>query len=415
MKLNQSAAAQQGEGKVCENLFLPSAPLNPLLAFDFCQQIHFVALRRAVRKMQQGYIPGNPDLTERKSLARLHGAGAYIPHPDETKSVFRGVTLGVYRLVENLYCSRVNRSIPTVTEIVNVTARRAGVMPLHPEAVWTLSLYLDDRREEVTTVCVERTDTTWWVGRITPEIRVRGESDALFRPSILFVLDVATATVLAFRLIEETEIAQAIPLVVYDAIVAQRVPSARTAGGLRWHLPTGLAFEGGLPECGVDACRQIGIRLSRMDCSLPVIHALRGDWWKDFSDRQYSKRQFELLFDTYLEKVHGYGPYRPQERRDCDFGDLIGYSLDPAQQFPGLRSFLPSHAGLIAEDAVEYNGLHYTDELLSYWPNRRVEIKVSEHQEALAWVYVDGEVLCEVRARELRRADGTYRANRMER
>ncbi len=120
-----------------------------------------------------------------------------------------------------------------------------------------------------------------------------------------------------------------------------------------------------------------------------------------------------MLFDNYLHKAHGYGPLRMQEQQARDWANLIGYNRDPAWQFPALRCFLPSHNGIIGPDGtVEYDGLHYADELLSYWPGHPVTLRRSESSEAMAWVYLDGEVLCQAMARELRRQDGSYRPNR---
>ena len=80
---------------------------------------------------------------------------------------------------------------------------------------------------------------------------------------------------------------------------------------------------------------------------------------------------------------------------------------------PALRQLLPVHPGTIdADGAVEFDGLHYEDDLLKYWPGHRVQLRRSEQAEATAWVYLDGEVLCQAMARELRRKDGTHRPNR---
>jgi len=44
------------------------------------------------------------------------------------------------------------------------------------------------------------------------------------------------------------------------------------------------------------------------------------------------------------------------------------------------------------------------------FPGTPVTLRCSEQSEAIAWIYLNGEILCEAKARELRRPDGTYRA-----
>lgn len=51
----------------------------------------------------------------------------------------------------------------------------------------------------------------------------------------------------------------------------------------------------------------------------------------------------------------------------------------------------------------------YGYRLLTLFPNTPVTLRQSEHSEATTWIYLDGETLCEAKARELRRPDGTYR------
>jgi hypothetical protein len=61
---------------------------------------------------------------------------------------------------------------------------------------------------------------------------------------------------------------------------------------------------------------------------------------------------------------------------------------------------------------VAFDGLHYTEDLLTYWPGSRITVKRSEHTEAVLWIYLGGEILCQAMARELARRDGSYRATR---
>lgn len=90
----------------------------------------------------------------------------------------------------------------------------------------------------------------------------------------------------------------------------------------------------------------------------------------------------------------------------------MGYNRDPAWQLPALQ-LLPTDTGVIdAHGAVAWDGLHFADELLTLFPHTDVTLRLSQHSEATAWVYIDGAIVCEAKARELRRADATYRTRR---
>ena len=114
-----------------------------------------------------------------------------------------------------------------------------------------------------------------------------------------------------------------------------------------------------------------------------------------------------------MHKAYGYSPLRIREERDRVYDHLVGYNRDPAWQLPALRYFLPLHSGVISDEgSIFYEGLHYTDELLAYWIGAKVTFRLSEHTEALIWVYLEGSMLCTALARELRRRDGTYWSHR---
>jgi hypothetical protein len=103
-------------------------------------------------------------------------------------------------------------------------------------------------------------------------------------------------------------------------------------------------------------------------------------------------------------------PLRAKRQSDREFAGLLGYNRDPAWQLPALRLLLPAHQSIINNQGeVEFDGLHFQDDLLTLFPNTPVTLRQSEYSEATAWIYLDDEILSEARARELRRPDGTYR------
>ena len=123
-----------------------------------------------------------------------------------------------------------------------------------------------------------------------------------------------------------------------------------------------------------------------------------------------------MLFDNYIEKFSDHGPRLRRNWLEWDYSHLVGYNRDPAWQFPALRRLLPSHVSTIGDDGtVAYDGLHYENDLLAYWLGHGVTLRQSEASEAIAWIQLDGEILCRAVARELRREDGSYRPNRSRR
>jgi len=391
---------------LCTSVF--DSPLQP----DICQRIHFTALQAAARGLHYDACPDHISLAQLCQRAHWQGPAAYLAHPADVERAFRGVTLAVYQAIEALYCSRLERSIQMVWRILDVMAQRGDMPTVEYEAVWAICLYLDERRAANSDVTIERIDTAWWVAQITPGVRIQ-HGDALpHRPTIACVIDTRPSRALAFRIVDG-DMGESISLAIYDAIVSQRQPAREGIAGLTWRLPIRIATEVDMPSDCRDACARIGIEVEPATGALPLLDSLRGDWTRALSDRPLQQGHFAVLFDNYLDKVQGYGPLRTQEHQDREFVSLVGYNRDPAWQFPALRDFLPLRPGRIAQDgSVEYDGLHYEDELLTYWPDQPVTLRRSETAEALAWVYLDGEMLCPAMARELRRQDGSFRPNR---
>ena len=164
---------------------------------------------------------------------------------------------------------------------------------------------------------------------------------------------------------------------------------------------------------GLNACKRLAIAVERPNDTKAFLGSLHEEWWRDMSGGLYSQEQLALLFDNFLHRIRGFGPRRVQEEKGREFAHLIGYSRDPACMFLELRNLLPPHPCATHTDGtVEVDGLHYWDKLLTYFPRRAVIFRQSAHAEARAWIYLNGEILCEAMATELRRQDGTHRPNR---
>jgi hypothetical protein len=398
---------------VSENPFLSNSALNLPLQPDICQQMHFTALQAVVNSPCSDALPPHLSNDELRRRRRIQGGEACLAHPAHVEQVFSGVTLSVYQAIEELFCQRLGRNVHTVWCILEKMATQADSPAVKYEAVWSICQYLQERRQANADTTVEHTESTWQLIQICPDVIIQDMND-VYRPTILCVLDTSALKVLSFRITHDPEIEETAALTLYDAIESKRRPSPNGSAGLIWQLPLELATEVGLTSSTEKALNQLGIdTVPDRSTTLPFVDTLRSGWDKDLTGRDLQKNRFVMIFDNYLQKVHGYGPMLERKYRDRDFTHLIGYNRDPAWQFPALRQFLPQRSGLIDQaGAVEYNNLHYEDELLAYWPGNQVALRRSQKAEAVAWIYLDEEILCQATARELRRKDGSYRPNR---
>jgi len=391
-----------------ENPFAAISVLNLPLERDHFQQILFVALRQAASGVHPDAVPENLPLDQLRQQARLYGPSIYLLHPAEIDSIFKNISLAVYRTLEDLYCSRLGRDIRMVARIITAMAEEAGTAKLDYRAIWAICLYLEERHKDNAKVITERLDTTWQVVRFSPPLRI-AEGNEVCRATIACVICTELQRVVAFRIGSSENSDDIVPLAIYEALVSQRRPQARETTGLVWQLPAKLASDMPLQKEWANACAQMGIDVVPSIGRIPLLDVLHSGWTKDLSAKLLYKRQLALLFDNYLYRFHGYGPVRARDALDRQYSHLIGYNRDPAWQFPQLKELLPGSASVIKDGAAECGGLHYANDLLAYWPNQPVTVRRSENSAARAWVYLDGEILCEAMARELRRKDGTYR------
>jgi hypothetical protein len=398
------------------NPFRVASAFNLPLKAETCQQFHADALRRATRNPQAYATPSGVPITELRAHARRYGPQAYLAHPAEIERLFRGVTLSVYQEIESLYCSRIGRSCATVYRILRAKALEAGVAPVEEEAVWAICMHLEELRAQRTAVTVERAASTWWL----TQLALASSSDSSGASAHdgtqhlgTLVIDTDAPRALAFRAGERRAEAQLRSLAIYDAIALERRPAPLGAGGLVWRVPSCLVVERELPLDCQRGCSSLGIPVERATRSLPLVEELRACWAGEQARRAITPGRCALVFESVLNRVFGTSPQRAREEREHALGRLIGYAQDPAELFPALRAFLPAQAAMIGQDGeVAFDGLHYVERLLSYWPGSPATVRRSEQTEAALWVYLEAEILCQAKARELARRDGSYRAAR---
>ena len=400
-----------------ENPFAVPHQQEVFLALEHYQFIHYHALRTAARGAFLHALPASLNMTDLKADADVFGPDVYLRHPDEIRLLFAGIHRAVFETVQALYCSRFGRSMGIVWKILCMMANAAHIPPPSYEAIWSLCLSVEEARRTHIAVGVERGAETWCIAILSPDISVTQKYTVKReRWSLVCCMDLVTEQILAFRCVSEADLGHQLSGVLYDALVAQRRPGSSLSTGLRWHIPKQIVMKAPIPQECQTFCQQIGVTIERMSRVPSLFIAIQEAWDKKLAGQVIEAQYYALLFDTLLQKMQGYGPQRTQRERERDYHRLIGYTADPAWQFPLLRILLVSYPATITEEGViTFNGLQYTHSLLHYWRGTSVILRVPVETEARLWVFVENEILCQVYAQELRRGDGSYRAWRMER
>lgn len=379
--------------------------LKTPLTMEMYQRIHAAALQRTMRGLHLHAIPDHIDVGQLKQLVARIGFDGCLIHPSDVERIFAGVTLETYQTIQGLYCSRLGRSIAMVHRILQRWCQQENAPVPTYEAVWAICLYLEKRRRESVDVSVARASGAWWIGKLSPAVRIPVEKDAFYLPGIVCILDTHTQHMLAFRIAPLDTLAESIPLALYDAIAAQRQPHPLALAGLLWQLPRRIVTEEVLsPECTI-VCKRMGIRVETTMCTQPLLEALRDMWASGLEGRVLPRSRCAAILDSFLARMHGYGPVREGERRDEAFAQAQGYNQDPATLFPLLRELLPERKGMITDDGLVIDGyLRYTDALLRFWPRAQVTLRHSAHSTNRAWIFLEGEILCQ--AKQLASAAG---------
>ncbi len=177
-----------------------------------------------------------------------------------------------------------------------------------------------------------------------------------------------------------------------------------------WSTPTHLDYGWSLPENTHGSLVQLGVEPRLAPTTGLLQTQLAADWDRDLSGQVISEIQLAQTFDYFLTRTYGNSPRRAAAALEHTFYGLIGVNRNPGNLVPALRTLLPHHPAQISSDGlVMFNGLHFESPLLAYFPGEPVTLQLSPDDASTAWVYLNGGILDETRARELKRADGTYR------
>ena len=398
-----------------ENPWLSKSVLNATLDLNLCQEIRVFALRQAIWGQSAEMIPDTIPVAELRQLVRRYGPQMLVEDETILTHLFGKVTLAVYQAIETLYCSRLLRSCWMVWRVLQQQARRARSLEISYEAVWTICEYLVAKRARLTEVSCSTDLNPWWLIGLRPDVWIENPGGAPYQPALLCIVQTEPLRILAYWIGPPEQRDEGSLLALYEALVSLRVP-AQDGGGLRWQIPAKLLSDLPLNGPFQHACDDLSVDIEpRGNDTSSLLEALRSNWECDLVDRVFTHRQLARLFDTYLVRHHGYGPLRARRENDRRFRWHIGYTREPSWLFPALRSLLPRVPARIAADgSIPFDGFHYVDALLTYWPEQEVTLGLLPETDALVWVYLDGDLLCQAGAAELCRPDGSYRSSRTE-
>lgn len=400
-----------------DNPFCSTSKLNLPLPLERCQAIHFTALQRLVKgKCEADAHPESLDMAMLSEQVCQYGWEVCLFHPGYILEHFNQVTTAVYQAIKDLYCDRIGRSIIMVDRILRAMAAEARMAPLPYETVWSICVYLQRTREEALQLNTQQVETSWLIGTLKPDITIMDQAGKQFSPVIACVVDLAQDKVLAFQVGDLSDITKLSQQALYATFAAWRRPEALSPAGLKWHLPKQLFIPLSWADHCAMALHSLGIavtpcRKHSEECSA-MLSRLRGNWSKDLQGRIIPKQNFEAIFDNLLFRWQGDAPWRTESERTQQYQRLIGFSYEPAAVVPALRELLSAETAIISDGVVLYDGMHYQHELLAYWPSAPVRLRRAPEKESSCWIYFDNMVLCEAKAQELRRKDGSYRTDR---
>lgn len=400
------------------NPYTSPSILNTLLTQEHCQLIHFHALQKAVAgDMSLNEVPEPLWVIQLRQELDYFGYENCFSHPSHITDIFQGVSTDILSLTETLYCHPIRRSIATVHRILGKMAEESHVNPVSYEAVWAICAYFERLHEKRAVIKHQVTEDSFHIYLLSSSVKTCDDHGEVFIPHFIVVVSEQKSQIMGFSLSNHHHKQEQSLLALYEALSSLRQPASLETGGIIWHKPANIKSPANLLPTLQKPCQLAGIHVQEALSHVPgklqtLLDNIRADWNHTLSDEIVPESKLRLLFDTYLYKAHGYSPGRTMKNQAHQWSHLDGYNRDPASSLPQLRHFLPSHMATVKNGAVACNGFHYEHPLLDYWPDTPATLRISYEDDSRCWVYIEGEVLCEARAREMRRLDGTYRNNR---
>jgi hypothetical protein len=380
------------------NPFANASLLNSQLETNWCRQIYFEAIKKGIYYNNQPEIrPQALNYEQLRAQVRQYGNEILIPDPAQLSNIFKGVTTEVYKLIERLYCSHLNLSGKRLWQIINRLGQAASIQTeVDYIAIWAICSHLAARHETLTRPVIKQTDARWHLVAIHPDRFVSGKNGEQAKALILCMIDIEDPKVIAFRVSTLTNQAGIVGEVLYEAFSTSRRPSAEAADGLVWELPQKIISEITLSEQFIFRCARLGIEIELGLLESPFVKALRDNWTRDMARKTYPINEFAAKFNTYLNNIHGYGPYYTQAELKHRYAYSVSYQRDPAWQLPLLRDFLVDKKAFVTPGGfIVWDDRRYDNDLLAYWSGAEVSLRQNQEQISAIWVYFENEILCQ--------------------
>lgn len=372
---------------------------NQPLSEDLCQQIIFEAIRNLFVQRIEDPFPDKVLEVRIKELSKTYGPNMYLFHPADSKELFDGVSLAIYKRIQTLFCSRIGRTTSMVAKIINRTQIEKGLPPVNEIAIWAMCGSMYRKREESMDVSKSYVDTNWVLEKVDWKVSVVDANGEIYNPSAVIVSDLAGNKIIAVQICKNNEIESAIVLAVYEAIIANRYGSRDGVAGVIWKLPIRLSTSVNLNSKVESFLEMIGVATTQYQ-PIGFVKDISDVWEADLLDRVIPEQKLSLILDNYLYRKFNYAPMLTKKDMDHSSRGLMGYSRDPLWQFPALRILFDKVSAVVGKNGMIAVGRWvYQDELLNLWTEQSVDILVSPSDAHSAWVFdLTGEVICQALA-----------------
>lgn len=370
--------------------------IDKLLRTETCSQIYYSAVHKAAR-MPPGAIhaPTNLELDQLIEHSKLKGGEVFLLHPAEIDQIFQNVSLGLYRWIMNLYCSRIDRTVSMVSCLVNKNRKLDGLKPIHETAIWAICMFLDEERRKIQNVTIERDEEKWHILYLDLDINIVRKNQQTYHPRLFYVGN--ESHVFGYRIGQADEFNEQAVLALYQALLIQRRPSPDGTAGLVWTLPRRIRSLIEPPKNIKTFLQATNIEFDIVQDTYEFPNWLNADWTIDLSKHAILEDRFLRILDNYLDRFHGLGPALVEAKSNFLYSHSIGYNRDPLWQFPALRLLFDFECTQVdAKGYISLGHLKYTDPLLTLWADQPVKIIVSPSDRSRIWVYDEnGSVICQ--------------------
>lgn len=365
----------------------------------YSQMVYFFAMRDS--QAESPYVFDTDGVPFSSPIEVAENGSVFLTQQAQIEALFQGVTVAVYDAILHLYLSSVGRSYKIVHTVLCRMAAAADAEAPSLQAVWAICQNATPKYRQKFKPTVVFGESAWRITTTTVSIT------AVYKPEVSVSEMVAVviwdgSAIVGAGLVRQAHLATEVSIILYEAIAVNRVPDPYSQRGILWRLPYLIQSPESIMNAIEPACRQSGMQValvSEGDTVLERIMAqLHHDWTQNMPTKAKSYEDWRLIFDTYLQRTHGYGPASQFDHQQDNWRNHPYLSQDAGSLFPELRWLLPSYPVVIHDDGVFYHdGIRYVNPLLTYWKNETLLFRPSPFFFQRGWIYAEDEVICELK------------------